>query len=259
MTAQLGCEKVLLVQAEFDGELDAAETARLAAHRADCSICRSAATELSRARTLIGDGLYHPMPDDVRGRVMARIVSRQPRPAISPARPALFSLQSWHRRWDLTASFGFGVACTAAISLLMLAPREPSLVAELVSSHVRALQPGHLEDVPSSDKHTVQPWFDGRIDFAPPVKGLAAERFPLRRGRLVGDRPVVALVYQRDKHLINLFVWPSASTGARAPENAERHGYNVVHWSDGGMTFWAVSDLELGQLREFAEETFPLT
>ena len=155
------------------------------------------------------------------------------------------------------ASFGVGAACAAGLAFLVLAPRSPNLAEQIVSGHIRALQPGHLEDVASSDRHTVKPWFDGRIDFAPPVKDLAAERFPLARGgRLdyVGGRPVAALVYQRDKHVIDLFVWPAAERTARPPETAQRQGYNIVHWSEDGMALWAVSDLEAGQLREFAED-----
>src|SRR5205085_811774 len=133
----------------------------------------------------------------------------------------------------------------------------PGLTEQILAGHVRALQPGHLEDVASDDRHTVKPWFDGRIDFAPPVKDLAAQRFPLKGGRLdyLAGRPVAALVYQRDKHLIDLFVWPAADSGAAAaPTTALRQGYNLVHWMQNGMNFWAVSDVEAAQLREFAED-----
>jgi anti-sigma factor RsiW len=194
------------------------------------------------------------MPEDVRGRVMARIGAAAPRRDVAAA---LGWWGRWRSQWRFTATgFGAGVACAAALALLVLVPSQPSLVDAVVAGHIRALQPGHLEDVPSSDQHTVKPWFDGRIDFAPPVKDLAAERFPLRGGRLdyIGGRPVAALIYQHDKHLIDLFVWPAGTGTAQPPEIAARHGYNVVHWNDGGMALWAVSDLEANLLREFAED-----
>ena len=164
--------------------------------------------------------------------------------------------RSWSRWWPSGASFALGAASATAVALLMLAPHQSNLAEQIIAGHIRALQPGHLEDVGSSDRHTVKPWFDGRIDFAPPVKDLAAQRFSLRGGRLdyVAGRPVAALVYQRDKHVIDLFVWPAAERTARPPETARRQGYNVVHWSEDGMMLWAVSDLEAGQLREFAED-----
>jgi len=252
MTSAPECDKVLLVQAELDGELDAAAAAALGAHRAQCPICQAAAVELARARALIDEGLYQPMPDDVRARVMAQIAAAQ-----APRRAADSSLFSWwHRWWSSAAGFGLGAACAAALVVLMIAPQAPDFAEQIVAGHIRALQPGHLEDVPSSDQHTVKPWFDGRIDFAPPVKDLAALRFPLRGGRLdyVAGRPVAALVYQRDKHLIDLFVWPAAGGTAGPPLTTERQGYNVVHWVQDGMNLWAVSDLEAGQLREFAED-----
>ena len=138
----------------------------------------------------------------------------------------------------------------------MLAPARPDLAAQIIAGHIRALQPGHLEDVVSTDQHTVKPWFDGRIDFAPPVKDLAADRFPLKGGRLdyIGGRPVAALVYQRAKHLIDLYVWPAADDSPQPPKSAEAHGYNIVHWREGGMALWAVSDLEAAQLRQFVED-----
>ena len=263
------CDKALLVQAEFDGELGAADAAALAAHRAHCPVCQAAAAELARVRALLGDGLRQAMPEELRGRVMAHIAAAQPSaasanlPVADPAPPspsipgAIREKAPWWRRmWPLGASFGLGAACAAGLALLVLTPRPPGLAEQIVAGHIRALQPGHLEDVPSSDQHTVKPWFDGRIDFAPPVKDLAAQRFTLRGGRLdyVAGRPVAALVYQRDKHVIDLFVWPAVEGAAQPAKTAQRQGYNVVHWIQDGMALWAVSDLEAGQLREFAED-----
>jgi anti-sigma factor RsiW len=256
-----GCDKVLLVQAELDGEIDAAQAAVLAAHRAQCPICLAATAELAHARALIGEGLYQPAPDELRDRIMAQIAAARPRPrpgaAASPRFASFF--RGW---WGPAGSFGLGAAFAAGLALAVLGPglpnlaEQPNLAEEIVSGHIRALQPGHLEDVASTSQHTVKPWFDGRIDFAPPVKDLAAERFPLRGGRLdyVAGRPVAALVYQRDQHVIDLFVWPAAEHAARSPETAQRQGYNSVHWTENGMALWAVSDLEAGQLREFVED-----
>ena len=135
-----------------------------------------------------------------------------------------------------------------------MAPGQQGLLDDVVASHVRALQPGHLEDVVSTDQHTVKPWFDGRIDFAPPVKDLAAKQFPLLGGRLdyLNNRPVAAMIYGSDKHIIDLYVWPG--NGGPMPSTASRNGYNTVHWSENGMEFWAVSDLEAGKLNDFVRD-----
>jgi len=133
---------------------------------------------------------------------------------------------------------------------------EQDLIAEeIVASHIRSMQPGHLYDVESTDQHTVKPWFDGKLDFAPPVINLADQGFPLIGGRLdyVGHRNVAALVYQRQKHFINVFVWPEDSKPAKTPEVQTIQGYNLVFWSHNGMYFCAASDLNLAELRQFAQ------
>ena len=251
------CDNVLLVQAELDGELDAAEAAALAAHREGCPVCQAAAAELSQARALIAgerDNLHHALPAELRQRILSQLPpSARPSPSTRSGAASRGSVWRW---WSGAAGFGLGAACAAALALLVVLPGGSDFGEQVVAGHIRALQPGHLEDVASTDQHTVKPWFDGRIDFAPPVKDLAAERFPLRGGRLdyLAGRPVAALVYQHDKHLIDLYVWPAPGDSPQAPRTEQLQGYNIVHWRDGGMALWAVSDLEAAQLREFAQD-----
>ncbi len=162
--------------------------------------------------------------------------------------------------WWQWLKWGIPVAGTALIAfLLATALTRPStderLAQEVTASHVRSLMAAHLTDVASSDQHTVKPWFDGKIDFAPPVKDLAAQGFPLVGGRLdyLQNRQVAALIYQRHKHFVNLFIWPAPRSSNTTEKPAVRQGYNLIHWNQSGMTFWAVSDLNPAELREFVE------
>src|SRR4029077_15406401 len=125
------------------------------------------------------------------------------------------------------------------------------LAAEVVDAHLRSLQPGHLTDVVSSDQHTVKPWFDGKLDFSPPVRDFSDQGFPLQGGRLdvVHGRAIAALVYGRRKHLVNIFIWPARGPDG-SPRTGSRQGYQWIDWHKGGMEFCAVSDATTSDLEQ---------
>lgn len=242
-------EAGLLLQAELDGELDAGRAAALAVHVAGCPGCAALRDGIATAsRRVRAEAPYHAAPPALRARLMARI--DPVRPAAPPRRVA----------WWRPAAGGVlaGTALAAALAAFIVLPRggpDPvaDLVPEAVSGHLRALQAAHLLDVPSSDRHTVKPWFLGRLDFAPPVRDVAG--FELLGGRLdvLDGRPVAALVYRRRAHVINLFAWPAPDAPPDAPRTAMARGYAVVRWQADGMAHLAVSDLNAGELEAFAE------
>ena len=172
----------------------------------------------------------------------------------SPA-AASFSLLEFVRRWLFVPS----LAALAASLFLVIGPMSDrsSVGDEVVASHVRSLLVDHLTDVATSDQHTVKPWFNGKIDFAPPVVDLAREGFPLEGGRVdyIGGRVVAALVYRRQSHVINLFVGPASpdATAATVKTTASRDGYNIENWRAGGLNFWAVSDVSADDLARFRD------
>jgi anti-sigma factor RsiW len=246
------CEMVVLTQAEIDGELDVAQAISVGGHRASCAECTTA-YQVARAtrRTVPAHATYYQPSSGLRNTLGTML--RDARTVAAPARRGRLPAVR-HRSWrDLGASFGLGAVIAAGLAMFLVVPRPQDLSESIVSGHIRALQPGHLMDVPSTDSHTVMPWFDGKLDFAPPVKNLAKEGFPLDGGRLdyIDGRAVAALVYHAHLHPIDLFVWPNPDGSDTTPTVEVRNGYTLCHWTQQKMTIWVVSDLNSAKLDEF--------
>jgi anti-sigma factor (TIGR02949 family) len=230
----------------LDGALAPEAAAALDDHLARCPSCRRACQDLQTlSAALRGHADRFTAPTALRSRVLADLAAAAPR-----RRPAGIG------RWS---DFGLGAALAASVMLavnLTLAPSRPPagpMADQVISAHIRSLMEGHLIDIASADRHTVKPWFNGRLDLAPPVRDFEAQGFPLVGGRLdvLGQRPVAALVYRRRLHVINLFVGPGDGT-AGLDETGPVRGYTVLHWNDGGLACWLVSDVERAELIAFA-------
>jgi anti-sigma factor RsiW len=250
----MNCEQArLLIGPYADGELDASAVVELERHIRECAACAHA---WQNARTLQSslrqDGLYFEAPTDLRRSIYAQL--KESTCGQTERRPG------WRFNWNWFGGMATGAAAVALAVLLALPALRPSEQARLgrdvVASHIRSLMANHELDVVSTDQHTVKPWFNGKLDFSPPVKDLSADEFPLVGGRLdyVGGRDVAALVFQRHKHVINLFVWPVNGEDSAPAEAASIQGFNGVRWIAGGMSFWAVSDLNGKELLEFAHD-----
>ena len=228
------------VDAYLDRELDPAAAMATRVHLTECAACRRRLAERESLSRFVRAAPYYSAPDRLRARVLAQATG--PRSARR--------LVTWAAAAALVLSVGSGIAVWRAPSA-----RGDALAEAAVDSHVRSLMADHLFDVASTDQHTVKPWFLGKLDFAPPVVDLASIGSPLVGGRLdyLGGRTVAALVYERRKHTINVFVSPNAEDAfARASVQSIR-GFHVHHWIRDGMSFWAVSDLNDSELSQFCQ------
>jgi mycothiol system anti-sigma-R factor len=238
-----------LLHAYLDGELDALGAADFERHLESCRECTATLGAAESLRSSLQRAqLYETAPADLRRKIRAEL--KVPATSASGSPVAMW-------RWLAVAAailLVTGVTWFAVPHFRATAP-ESVTAAEVIDAHIRSLQPGHLTDVASTDQHTVKPWFDGKLDFIPPVHDFMDEGFPLLGGRLdvLGERNVAALVYGRRKHLINVFVWPTKEPDTPIHPPGSRQGYQWVHWRHQGMEFCAVSDTSAQDLHELAQ------
>ena len=238
-------EAEILLHALIDGELDAGHAREVEDHIAGCPRCAAqlaAWREMSKA--VAGADLRYTAPPALRRRIEASLPQTQ-----APSRRAVL-------RGFAMGSAVSAIAATGLVAIVLRNDDQQRIMSEVVSAHLRSLQAGHLTDVLSTDQHTVKPWFNGKLDVAPPVIDLTAQGFTLIGGRLdyIDARALGAIVYRRRAHVINLFVAQTASTERRAAKTETIQGFNIRSWSDRGLNYWAVSDLAADELAEFGEK-----
>jgi anti-sigma factor RsiW len=237
-----------LIEGYLDEELRSDLSAEVQEHLAHCPACSETYARIQQQKADIrAMAPAYTAPDILQHSVSNALLLEVQRETATHGRHV-----NW--RWlAIAASVLLVVSMAWNVTRLLPGPAGNDLLAQnILSSHVRSLIGTHLLDVPSSDQHTVKPWFNGKLDFSPQVKDLASQGFPLIGGRIeyLSDRAVAALVYGRRQHVINLFTWPAASATGNIGEWS-RNGYNLVHWTDSGMTYWAVSDIPAMELQQF--------
>ena len=245
----MNCEDARrLIGAYSDGELDLVRSLEVEEHLRGCDSCASARENL-RVLKQAAHSVYFRAPEGLRESVLATVQA-------SDSIPPNVVVRRAPRFWITT-----GLALAAGVLLGFFAGQirvrdasEQTLLAALTDSHVRSLIGTHLTDVISSDQHTVRPWFEGKLDFAPPVPDLSGQGFPLVGGRVeyIDGRAVAALVYERRKHFINLFVWPAPADSQEVKGEKPQRGYNIVRWRSAGMNYSAVSEIAEDDLQTFA-------
>jgi len=263
-------EAIKLMDGYLDGELDPIASQTIEQHLRECGRCDQAyKTQGSLIRAIGNATPYFKAPAELRERIQSSLrkeAAGQPvRNGVRGAQVLSFKSQPEPRSilseipWNW---LGLAAAIIlAAVIVLNVVPRlqrpgaDQFLATQLIASHVRSMMANHLTDVASSDQHTVKPWLDAKLDFAPAVVDLASDGFPLVGGRLdyLDNRPVAALIYQRHKHFVNLFVWPAESGAIKTTRRMTRQGYQLVHWVDSDFNYWAVSDINENDLQAFKQ------
>ena len=239
-------EAKVLLHALLDGELDAGHAREVEAHIAGCRRCAAELAQFREMRRVMADAnLKFSAPAALRSRIEAAL----PAPPVRAPAPS---------RRSLLKGFAFGtalsaVAATGVVFMVVRSDQDQQILGDVVSAHLRSLQAEHLTDVPSGNQHTVKPWLNGKLAVAPPVADLTAQGFTLLGGRLdyIDGKPVAAIVYRRRVHVINLFVAQAAGADHGRARNEMVQGFNTLRWTDQGLRFIAISDINAEELQEF--------
>ena len=234
----------------LDGELDPVTSAGVEEHVKSCAACEKTLEEHSMLRgALRKSAPYHRAPGDLADCIRSEVRRSA---GVAGVKPRRFN---W-LPFQLAAAMAATAAFTWIAAIHVGVPSAEEMVAmQVISGHSRSVITGHPADVTSSDQHTVKPWLSSKLDFSPPVTDLTTAGFPLVGGRLdyVENRPVAVLVYRHRQHIIDLFVWPKAgSDNAPSMRKLSKNGYHLLSWTKKGMAFWAISDLNSPELKDFA-------
>jgi len=246
-------EAEILIHALADGELDAGHALEVEAHVVACPRCAAELAAIRQMKQMLAStDLSYKAPSALRQRIEAALPAAEPA-VVTPlvVRPSRRSLLKGFAMGSAVSA----LAATGLVAIVLRNDDQQRIEAEIVSAHLRSLQAGHLTDVISTDQHTVKPWFNGRLDVAPPVIDLTAQGFTLIGGRLdyVDARAIGAVVYRRRQHVINLFVSLISDTESHSARMETVQGFNIRRWSAHGLNYWAISDLGADELNEFGE------
>lgn len=238
-------ESQRILGAYVDNEIDLVTSLALEDHLSDCSDCTYELEKQRSVKDLLRNMDLRPVcPPGLRQEILESLTPKQ----------KAVKVRSWpslrFRMWTATAAVA-AVLLFAVLLFFYVRQNQRQVLDEVVDNHIRSLLANHLADVASTDQHTVKPWFNGKLDFAPKVQDFTEQGYPLVGGRLdyMENQTVSVLVYKRRQHVINVFIHPSSSNSKLL--TSEKRGYNVAHWAAGGMEYWAVSDLNAGELQEF--------
>jgi anti-sigma factor RsiW len=241
-------DKVILLHGLVDAELDAVNSAAFETHLKTCEDCHADYLRMLALREAVAaPSVTYRAPDRLRASIEAMLSAEDSR-NLAPAPPTRSRLSAWNIG-------GGGGLLAAGLGIMLVLPQiaDNSLERQLVASHVRSLLANHLTDVATSDQHVVRPWFNGKVDVAPPVPELTAQGFPLVGGRLdyIDGRVAPAIVYRRRLHTVNLFAWPADERIFNGAKTVRRDGYTVEEWTAGGLRYAAVSDVDPKDLKLF--------